>query len=179
MGESRGDLRDVRAQERDGRSVRRDRAHDERDSRADRRDRAATDRDAVATHRDWAVRDQLSRIRRRRAASISARAPRDQALDAAAALEQRVIDRESTLTELEMLERVMLDLLDNARQQRQQAAHDAQASTDDRHNAERSRVAAAADRSAAAGDRAPASDDREQAEISHNLVAMPGADGHS
>lgn len=172
MGDSAGYQRDLRAEERDGRAGRRDDIDGERDSQAAARDRAARDRDAAAARVDWSARHHLATNKQRRAADAESRARRENAPDGDAHLEQGVIDRESLLTEIAMLEGEVLDVLDAARRQRWDAAHDRRDSSQDRLSAETSRDAAAEDRGAAASDRAAASGDRQQAEIDM-VVALP------
>jgi hypothetical protein len=115
----------------------------------------------------------------RRAAWAKSRSLREKAWDADAQYEQAIIDRESALAELEMLEHDVLELLDEARQQRRDAARDRGSSNEDRLNAEDSRRAASEDRDAAARDRDAASADRQQGEITQNLAAVTHPEGRS
>jgi hypothetical protein len=173
MGDSLGEHGHLGADDRDGRAAGRDDADGHRDSQATERDLAATDRDSRAMRRDWAQRDYLNATMLRRAAVLKSRSLAESAMDADAQYEQAVIDRESTVSELEMLEQDMFEALTSARQGRRDAAHDRWASRDDRLNAEEGRRAAAEDRTAAARDRDAASAERQQDEISQNLATLP------
>jgi hypothetical protein len=173
MGDSLGEHGHVGADERDGRADRRDDADGHRDSQATDRDLAATDRDSRAAQRDGEQRGYLEATMLRRAAVLKSRALAESAMDADAQYEQAVIDRESSVAELEMLEQDMFVVLTKARQERRDAAGDRWASKEDRLNAEDSRRAAAEDRTAAARDRDAASAHRQQAEISQNLATLP------
>jgi hypothetical protein len=156
---------------------------DERDDEARARDRAATARDEAAEARDLAAdtRDESSRVRaqgirdaawarlrsRERAGVREAVQPSEAGVgpgELTRRMEQRQVDREMMISQLEMVERDLRDLLADTLRDREDAHADRESSAQDRRGARD-------DRDGATSDRGCAEADRDQAEIERNLLA--------